>query len=270
MDFPRLLVLFSAALTSMFDACWEMPQPVRQKLGRLSFFITITSYTLCLIAYVVKRAVTGGFRSQISGMVMDREELSRFTFRAHLIIWPVGALISTGACIWPGYSRLTVSGTYCLPAFDDAWVSTFFFGLVVGPTALFLAAQYIGIYIYVQQAQKSSLAQKSSDKNPPWFRQLKLARKLGILVIAYYIFYAPFMSSAIYEWVTNKFSPAWLDCFGGIMVHLSSAMNPILYVWLTKQARVVIISFFSRAPVRPSAPTSTPQHPTDDEQEWKY
>jgi hypothetical protein len=230
------------------------------------FFITITSYSLCLIAYVVQRAVTGGFRSK-TGMVMDREELSRFTFRAHLIIWPVGALITTGACIWPGYSRLTVSGTYCLPAFDDAWVATFFFGLVVGPTFLFLAAQYLRIFIYVQKAKKSFSTKKSSDKNPPWFRQLRLARKLGILVIAYYIFYAPFMSSAIYEWVTNKFSPAWLDCFGGVMVHFSSAVNPILYVWMTKQARVVIFSFFClRAPVRPSvhssAPTSFPLVPT--------
>jgi hypothetical protein len=247
------------------------------------FFITITSYTLCLISYILQRQVTGGFKTgsagrflllgdcsfgaadlHHAGLGMDISEIRRFAFRAHIAFWTLGILLATGACVWPGRSRLTVSGTYCLPAFDEDWVLVFFFGAVVIPTALFLATQYLGIYLYLRDArlEVGHVVNFGEEKpRPPWYHSLKLARQLGSLVIAYYLFYTPFLSSACYEWVTGYFSPPWLDCLGGVMIHFSSAANPLLYVWTTKQARKAILAGFLEwtSPTASSSNEPTPK-----------
>jgi hypothetical protein len=254
-----------SALTCLIQCC--INYHTRRLLGeqvacvveawQVIFFITITSYTLCLISYILQRQVTGGFKTgsagrfllvgncsfgaadlHHAGLGMDITEVRRFTFRAHIVFWILGILLATLSCVWPGESRLTVSGTYCLPAFDKQWSLIFFFGAVVIPTALFLATQYLGIYLYLRDARNDvghSINFGEEKARPPWYHSVKLARQLGSLVIAYYIFYTPFMASAIYEWVTAYFSPEWLDCIGAVMVHLSNAANPILYVWTTKR-----------------------------------
>jgi hypothetical protein len=232
---------------------------------QVAFFITITSYSLGMIAYIVRLQVTGALHPARGGCAssgccgpgapseccgsdastprkMSKGELGAFVFRVHLVFWFLGAAFATGSCVWPGRARLNTSGTYCIPAFEQPWPAFFFFGVAICPVVLFLLVQYAWIYFFVLQAKKRVQASfPGTGEGPPWQKHLKLARQLSSLVLAYFIFYTPFLISAFYEWATGYFAPAWLDCIGGVLVHFSSAANPILYIWTTNQARKALL-----------------------------
>jgi len=154
-------------------------------------------------------------------------------FKIHLVFWTVGALSATGATVWPGTSRMTLSGTYCIPSFEQPYSAFFFFGVAIFPTVIFLAVQYIWIFVYIRNAKLTLQSQSHMHNNTR--KQLKLARQLGSLVVVYFIFYTPMLCSAIYEWNTHYFAVVSFDA-AGVLAHISSVLNPVIYLWTTKQA----------------------------------
>jgi len=190
---------------------------------QVCFFITITGYTLCLISYTMRINVTS------LSVVTKNPPI----FRIHLVFWTVGVIFATFATYWPGASRMTLSGTYCIPAYEHPVPAVFFFGLAIFPTCVFLATQYIWIFVYVSRVgadPKDKTAQKHT------YKQLKLARQLGSLVVIYFVFYVPFLCSAIYEWSTHYYAVVMFD-LAGVLAHIASVANPVMYLWMTKQAK---------------------------------
>jgi len=200
---------------------------------QVGYFISITGYTLALIAYMVRLRVTS-----VASRKTAKANRNSFILKAHIVFWIVGALFTTGSTVWPGASRLTSSGTYCLAAFELFWAAFFFFGVAVFPTLLFLVVQYTWIFIFTYQIEKD-LSVDLGQENAPKRKHKKLARQLGLLVLSYFLFYAPFLCSAIYEWTTGYFSPPWVD-FTGVLVHIASVANPVIYLWTSNQVKAEI------------------------------
>lgn len=237
---------------------------------QVGFFITITGYSLALISYFLRINITVAVNSK--KFLRKRKIL---VFKFHLIFWIVGALFTTGSTYWPGTSRLNSSGTYCIAAFEKPWAAFFFFGVAVFPTVIFLIVQYLWIFIHVYTSKKelSSGMIKSREDSPSAVSSrrandisnsessnpkvnavdddndessstdnyekavhLKLARKLGSLVLVYFVCYLPFLGSAIYEWSTGYYAPPFVD-FTGVLVHIASVANPVMYLWTSNQAK---------------------------------
>jgi hypothetical protein len=211
--------LYGEDIGCMFEA-WQV-----------SFFIIVTGYSLGLIAYIV--------RLQVTSIKMKRKRREGFILKCHIVFWISGIIFATGACIWPGKSRMNSSGTYCIPAFELPFSALFFFGCGIFLTVIWLVVQYLWIYIYVYKVKQdlnSDLAEKGVKQKEGWEKHFKLARQLFSLVLVYFIFYTPFLASAIYEWTTGYFAPAWVDAVG-VFVHIASVANPIIYLWSTHQMR---------------------------------
>jgi len=211
---------------------------------QLSFFITITGYSLCLVSYIVRLNVTGP--------TIKKKARNVFIFKIQIVFWILGALFATGATVWPGTVRMNSSGTYCIAAFEIPWSAVFFFGVAVFPTVLFLGVQYLWIFIYVYQAKKSVECKLPSKRH-----HLRLARQLGSLVVIYFITYSPFMGSALYEWITDYYAPPLAD-FTGVLVHIASVANPIMYIWTSNQAKTEIFRIWNER-----MPIHIPRLPTD-------
>jgi len=206
---------------------------------QVSFFITITGYSLALISYIVRVNVTSK-----AGRKKSRD---LFIFKCHICFWVLGALFAVFSAVWPGNSRLNSSGTYCLAAFEKPFGAVFFFGVAVFPTVLFLISQYLWIYIHVYQARSKVDQDKNGDKSRGYDlrnKNLKLAQQLGSLVLVYFICYTPFLASAMYEWITQKYAPPFVD-FTGVLTHVASVANPIMYLWTSNQAKAELIRLWN-------------------------
>jgi len=204
---------------------------------QVSFFITITGYSLALISYIVRVRVTAKTKN------ISKQNRDDFIFKVHIVFWILGALFATGSAAWPGSSRLNSSGTYCLAAFEKPWGSVFFFGLGVFPTVLFLISQYLWIFIHVYKARKEVEETEEAIQNRP--KNLALARQLGTLVVVYFVCYVPFLGSAMYEWITQCYAPPFVD-FTGVLVHIASVSNPIMYIWTSNQAKAELIRLWRK------------------------
>jgi len=190
---------------------------------QVCFFVTVTGYSLCLIAYATRVRVTAKSIVKTNPPIL----------KIHIGFWIFGALFATGATVWPGSSRMPLSGTYCIPAYERVYPAFFFFGMAIFPTIAFLATQYIWIFIYVSRNR----LENSNVQQNHFQKQLKLARQLGSLVVIYFIFYTPFLSSAIYEWSTHSFAVVMFDFGSGVFTHAASVANPMMYLWTTNQAK---------------------------------
>jgi len=195
---------------------------------QVGFFISITGYSLGLISYIVRVNVTAHTKH-------TQRKRRRFILKAHVVFWIAGAIFATGSTVWPGSSRLNSSGTYCIAAFEKAWPAFFFFGVAVFPTVVFLIVQYAWIFIYVYQSKKEIEKDNATEDSHTRYH-FKLARQLGSLVVVYFIFYLPFLASAIYEWSTGYYAPPFVDG-AGVLVHIASVANPVMYLWTSSHAK---------------------------------
>jgi len=213
------------------------------------FFIAITGYSLCLIAYMVRLRVTAPSK--------HKKNRNGFIFKAQVVFWICGALFATFSTVWPGSARLNSSGTYCLAAFELPWSAIFFCGAALFPTVLFVAVQYLWIFIYVYKAKKS-LEQESNEEKHDSRSYLILARQLGVLVMVYFVCYLPFFVSAIYEWITEYYAPPYAD-FAGVLVHVASVANPVMYLWTSNQAKAELSRLWNewvQGIITPRTPTT--------------
>jgi len=192
---------------------------------QVTYFMSITGLSLCLIAYTMRKRVT---------TILDVQNPP--IFKIQVIFWIMGGIFATGGTVWPGKARLNLSGTFCVPSYEEVFPAVFFFGVNVFPTVVFLAVQYSWIFIYYRRITKHDLMRSR--------KQLKLARQLAVFVVVYFLFYTPFLLSAIYEWSTKYFAVVSFDIIAGIFTHMASVANPVMYLWVTKPAREEMKKFF--------------------------
>jgi len=185
---------------------------------QVNFFVCITGYSLALIAYSFRRRVTS-----------LKEVKNPPIFKIHLVFWTAGVVFATCGAVWPGSARMNLSGTYCIPAYENLWPAIFFFGLCIIPVILWLAFQYSWIFVYYKKI--------TSHEHGHTRKQLRLARQLAVFVVIYFIFYLPFLLSAIYEWCTHYYAVVSFDFVAGIFTHMCSVANPVMYLWVTKPCR---------------------------------
>jgi len=105
----------------------------------------------------------------------------------------------------------------------------------------------VWIFVHVYQTRQKVENDKSFEEIQEmenWNKNLTLARQLGSLVFVYFACYTPFLAGAMYEWITHRYAPPFVD-FTGVLVHIASVANPIMYLWTSNQAKAELVRLWN-------------------------
>lgn len=198
---------------------------------QVCFFVGISGFSVCLYGFYLRERTLTSKTRYVVGLS------PRGLLVLHLVAWTIYTLLAFMATYWPGESRLLSSGTYCMPALEQPYAAVFFFGLIIAPCAIFLVVNYFTIYSNILTIKKNV----ESDLSKEHQTNFKLVTQFLCFVAVYGIFYLPFLMAASYEWITDNHASAYFDLIAGIMTHLVSVMNPIMYVLTTKRFRRLFV-----------------------------
>jgi|SRR5579872_3389051 len=203
------------------------------------FFVGISGFSVCLYGFYLRERTMTSKTKYVMGLS------SKKLLVLHLVAWSIYAVLAFMATYWPGESRLLSSGTYCMPALEQPYAAAFFFGLIIAPCAIFLVVNYLTIYANYVRIKKDVAEDFGKERKT----NTKLVTQFLCFVAVYGFFYLPFLMAACYEWITGNHASAYFDLVAGIMTHLVSVMNPIMYVLTTKRFRRLFVRLANNVPL---------------------
>ncbi|KAI9011107.1 hypothetical protein BC832DRAFT_323264 [Gaertneriomyces semiglobifer] len=93
----------------------------------------------------------------------------------------------------------------------------------------------------------SSMSTAKHDERHQALEQA-LTRKSVILVLVFWMGWAPYMGSFLYELILKRQSPQWLDSLSAIMVITNSVWNPFLFIFLDSRWKNAARTIFGMSP----------------------
>jgi hypothetical protein len=198
------------------------------------FFILSTSCSLCLIAY------SSDSRLRSYNIIED----SSYLWLVQGAFW-IGSACVAAACIdwWDVQPSLVPSGLFCFLNLLDIPVGLTFYG----PVALilgFLTHRYLRIYAFIRQSTREFTFANIQEE--AYKRQVRVARRMFMFVLAFVVCATPTVALCLYEQITRTLTYPAAHLFAGQFAHLSSLLNPILYVWLHSSVQQVVSEKLSK------------------------
>jgi len=129
------------------------------------------------------------------------------------------------------------SGTYCFYNMSNPVAgAAFAFGIVI-PTII-MAHRYSHIWKSVSAAQ-AILHDRGMDIKAK-ARYSHMAQKMSCFILTFFGTATPYLICAVYEWVTEQYTPPWLDVIAGVALHTAAVINPILFFVLNDDVKDIL------------------------------
>ena len=239
----------------------------------LLFFILCTGYTLCCIAYNNEQRIR--FKSGLS---------SAQVLWVHVSIWAWCALVTVLGSYVAAPARLVPSGTFCAPAVNQRDPALVCYLMGAAAISFFLVHRYYLMWRHVRHHTSELLSQYSAQRVEANARQVRLAKRMLLIVGTYFCCNLPEFILTFWEAANSPASPS-LHIACACLIHLNSLLNPVLYFFMNSNmqaavkdllcphsARVLPTSPRSSSPPAPAIPKSTVvpvvlQPPTADAQQ---
>ena len=199
------------------------------------FFMLSTGYTLCCIAYNSEQKIS------VRPGLAPRQVLL-----IHCAIWLWSALIAVLSSLVLAPARIMPSATYCLVSLVSLQAGLVFYVPGVLLICAFLSHRYFLIYCHVTRGTDELVSAYAQQRRQAQTRQMEVAKRMLVLVLAYFLCAVPVLLLAVYECIVNADAPPVAYLVAGHLIHLNSLLNPILYVWMSTQTRAALWDMLSR------------------------
>ena len=249
-----VLNLSHGGIVGQYDAC-------ELQAAYLLFFALSTGYTLCCIAYNSEQKI--GFKPGLS---------SRQVLHAHLLAWTAAAAISVIAVAVVAPARLVPSGTYCLAPLNR--LPSMLLVAILGSALIlgFLAHRYYLMWRHISQHTDGALSGWEQHRLTAQRRQVAVAKRMLLLNAVYVACYFPELVVNAYELGSGQQAAPAAHIVSGLLVHLNSFLNPVLYVYCNGGMRQALMDTLCRArrriaPTSPMSPLSASPRPERQQQQ---
>jgi hypothetical protein len=215
----------------------------------LLFFVLCTGYTICCIAYNNEQKIK--FKTGLS---------STQVLCVHASIWAWCALVAVLGCVVAAPARLVPSGTFCAPALEQRDPALVCYLMGAAGVSFFLLHRYYLMWSHVRHHTEELLSQYSAQRVEAQARQVRLAKRMLLIIGTYFFCYLPEFVVTFWEAANTAASPE-LHIACACLIHLNSLLNPVLYFFMNQNMRLAAKDLLCRhstrvSPVSPVSPTS--------------
>lgn len=200
----------------------------------LVFFAYLDGLILSLISYAIERLVCAGI------------SISNNTVAKLVAGFTIYSAVLTVIFVFSPYGgfHLDASGTHCFLnthepiAFMGVWI-----GLLVPAVIMF--HNYLKVWKFVSNAQK--LLNRRGYKAKVKAKMMDNAKKNSVYILVGILCSAPFALYSLFEMITATISPENITIIAGIFLHTTSINNPIIFIFVNKEVRVMLRNLFCNA-----------------------